>query len=161
MAAISSGTRAISEPKTNRSTIRAPTPPSRTSTSTLGPSLSSSGAIRASNPVIRTGAPATSAPAAASRMASSASEAGSNATASDGGYQTTPKVVRPSSETNRRSPVLAKSAAREPGTAAATAPNALASWSRTPGESTVVPSGSWTTGTSGPETRLPPLPYWA
>ena len=61
-------------------------------------------------------------------------------------------------ETKMRSPVLANEDARDPGTDAAMRPKAAASSRRTPGESTVVPSGSCTTGTSGPLTRGPPLP---
>ena len=84
--------------------------------------------------------------------------AGSKVTASEGGNQITPKVVRPSSETNTRSPVVAKSAAREPGMESATAPKASPTLARTPGSSMSAPSGSCTTWTIGPATSGPPLP---
>ena len=48
-----------------------------------------------------------------------------------------------------RSPVDAYEAERASGSAASIRPTATASWSRTPGESTVVPSGRRTTGTIG------------
>ena len=126
MTAMSRGTSAIREPKTRNSTTSAPTPPRSVSTSTLGPSPPSSPLASASMPVIRTGAPATSRLAASARAWSSARPAGSNAV-SAGGYQITPKVARPSSETKVRSPVVAKSAAREPGTEAAMREKAAAS----------------------------------
>jgi hypothetical protein len=157
MTAMSRGTRAISEPKTKNSTTSAPKPPRSTSTSTLGPSPPPSPLVSASSPEMRTGAPATSRPSAAAWAWSSARPAGSKAV-SAGGYQRTPKVVRPSWETKVRSPVVANDAARESGTDAAMRAKAAASSPRTPGESTVVPAGSCTTGTSGPLTRGPPLP---
>ena len=108
MAAIRSGTNAISDPNTNSSTIRAPRPPTRVSSRTLGPLLSLETLTRASMPVMRTGAPATS----VVRRRRAGLFQGrprreSKAFAVEGGYQITPKVVLPSLETNIRSPVLA------------------------------------------------------
>ena len=99
--------------------------------------------------MIRTGSPGHLEAARRGLAWSSATPAGSKAT-SEGGYQTTPKVVRPSSDTKSRSPVEAKSARASRAPTRRPPAKARASSSRTPGESTVVPSGSSTTGTSGP-----------
>ena len=63
------------------------------------------------------------------------------------GIQTIPKVVRPSDETNALFPVDPNETTWEPGTAAAARFIAAAICALTPGESTVVPDGSWKTGT--------------
>ena len=161
MAAMRSGTNAISDPNTNNRMMRAPRPPSRVSSRTLGPLLSSDVLARASRPVMRTGAPAMSVAAAAARVFFRAGPAASKASAVDGGYQITPNVVPPSLETNIRSPgarVVGRPGAghrrRDP-------PEGAADLPLHPGESTVVPAGSLTTCTSGPPTRGPPFPYLA
>jgi Luciferase-like monooxygenase len=59
------------------------------------------------------------------------------------------KVVRPSSETNARSPLEAKEAIRAPGRASRKRASIAASSARTAGESTSLPCGRVTTGTSG------------
>ena len=66
-------------------------------------------------------------------------------------------AVRPSFETNVRSPVEPKPATRDPGTVFFAVASILSSWARTPGLSTVLPSGSLTTGTRG--SVSPPVPY--
>jgi hypothetical protein len=65
-------------------------------------------------------------------------------------------VVRPSSDTNARSPVEAYEAVLDSGRALATFARAASSSRYTPGESTVMPGGRLTTGTSG--AASPPLP---
>ena len=65
-------------------------------------------------------------------------------------------AVRPSSDTKARSPVDPKPATREPATVFFAVASILSSWARTPALSTVLPSGSLTTGTSG--SVSPPLP---
>ena len=106
MIAMTIGTSAMSDPKTRKSTMSAPTPPSMTSTSTLGPLPDPSPLERASRPVMRMGAPATVCFAAAARAASSALPAASKPEA-PGRNQTTANVVCPSRETKTRSPVVA------------------------------------------------------
>ena len=65
-------------------------------------------------------------------------------------------MVRPSSETKALSPVEVYEAMRASGSVACTLASAASSSSVTPGESTVVPAGSVTTGTIG--ATSPPLP---
>ena len=65
-------------------------------------------------------------------------------------------MVRPSSETNARSPVDPYEALIDCGSAASMRASAASSSSLTPGESTVFPSGSVTTGMIG--AASPPAP---
>ncbi len=67
--------------------------------------------------------------------------------------------MRPSLDTNARSPVEPKPATRDPGIVFFAVASIFSSWARAPGLSTVLPSGSLTTGTSG--SVSPPLPYTA
>ena len=78
--AISRGTTARNEAKTNVRTASAPRPPSTASTRTPGPSLSApESSNSASKPVRRTGSPATVAPSSAADAASSAAGFSPNA----------------------------------------------------------------------------------
>jgi hypothetical protein len=149
--AISSGTRASSEPNTNASTASAPSPPSSVSASTPPPSASPPPASWPI-PVTWRVADGGSAP----RIAAPTAGPRSGPPKPDGGGNTSPKVVRPSAATNRRSPVDAHDTTRSRGSAA-TAPKARSSAARTPGSSTVLPAGRVTTGTIGTP-ALPPVP---
>ncbi len=157
-AAISSGTIAIHEPKTTASTISAPAPASRTSRSTLTlvspPSPDAEAARRASRPVTSTGEPPTVTPSSARWAWPASCWPGSSPGTS--GMWTCANVVRPSSDTNARSPVDAYEAMRACGSADCTFASAASSSRVTPGASTVVPSGSRTTGTIG--AMSPPFP---
>jgi hypothetical protein len=155
--AMSSGTSARKEAKTKTRTRSAPKPPSRDSTSTLDPWLSAPlSSISASMPVSRTGAPATVRPSSARRAAFAASRASPHCEFGSGGGKASAKIVRPSSETNVRSPVETKDAIREPGSVSRRRSSMAASSARTPGESTVLPCGRVTTGSSGGVS--PPVP---
>ncbi len=151
IAAIRSGTNAIAEPNTNSSTIRAPTPPTSVSARTLGPDDSSVAVARASMPVMVTGAPATVCAAAAFSAAAIAALAGSKAMARRAGTRSPRRwCARPQRRIRgRRS--WRSSPTREPGIDfAIVGERGRRARRARPGLSTVVPSGSWTTGTSGP-----------
>ena len=119
--AISSGTMAMNDAKTNARTTRAPTPARRASTSTLVPppaSPSAAAARSASRPVTATGDPPTVTPASAACALRASAWPGS--TPPLAGMETRAKVVRPSRETKARSCVEAYEASRASGSAALT-----------------------------------------
>ena len=102
--AISSGTIAIHEAKTNARMSSAPRPAISASTARLAPPSflpSAEAARRASRPVTRTGAPATVTPARAACAVRASAWPGS--TPPRAGIDTSAKVVRPSADTNARS----------------------------------------------------------
>jgi hypothetical protein len=154
--AMSSGTTAVTEPKTKTRTSSAPKPPISASASTPGPSLPPLSSLNASNPVTRTGCPATVRPRSA-RVAAWAAAGFSPQSdpAAARGYASA-KTVRPSLETNARLPVEANDAIRAPGSARRSRVSTAASCRLIPGAPTVVPAGSLTTGRSGLE--LPSRP---
>ena len=153
--AISSGTRASADAKTNTSTISAPTPARSVSFRKPGPPLSPSASLASSPaPVSRTSAPSTRAPAAARSARASVTSLISfplgppPSTAVAGGC-TIANVVRPSSETYAGSDVEPKDAVRAPGTARARSCSSVRRSARTAGALAFVPGGSVTTATSG------------
>ncbi len=106
--AISSGTIAMKDAKTNARTRSAPTPATSASTTTLVPppvSPSAAAARSASRPVTATGEPATVTPASAAWAVRASAWPGS--TPPRAGMATRAKVVRPSVETKARSCVEA------------------------------------------------------
>jgi hypothetical protein len=104
-------------------------------------------------------APATFAPSSAARASFSASGFSPNTASGLGGGYASAYAVRPSSDTNARSPVDVNDAMRAPGSARSSRWSTAASSCRTPRESTVLPSGSFTTGMSG-ALSAPPVPRY-
>jgi hypothetical protein len=110
--AMTNGTKARNDANTKASTANAPSPPSRVSTSTLGPLLSPPPAsmsyeVRPASSPVRSAAALTAARTSASKLAPNSVGSGTN---------TRPNVDRPSSVRKRGSFVLAKSTTRTPGT---------------------------------------------
>ena len=152
--AMTSGRSATSEPNTIARTMSAPAPAIIVSARTLRlPPWPPASRMLA--PVMRTGLPLTRRAATLRSIFGRARTYGSDDAGSAGGYSRS-NAVRPSRETNARSPVDGNDAGRVPGAASPAAPNAAASCGRTPGVLTLVPGGSRTTAMKGG--LSPPLP---
>ena len=146
--ATSSGASASSEPNTTSSTTSAPTAPTMVRLTTSLPGVWPPWAVSWSMPVTPTTVPGGSAACNAAAAVALGSPPWSPG-------NTSPKVVRPSAATNRRSPMLAYDTTR-PLRSRATAPNARAKACLMPGVSTVVAGGRVMTGTVG--CAWPPVP---
>ena len=155
--AISSGTIAINDAKTNTRTSSAPAPASAASTARLAPPASSPSAAAARSalrPVIRDGRAADVDAGERGLRLTGLGQAGVDAAGRrDRDQREGGAAVLGDEGAVARGGVGRHSRA---GSARSTFASAASSSPSTPGESTVVPSGSVTTGTSG--AMLPPLP---